>query len=347
MNTPKSSQPHGGLAGYGGHMAPTTTGNTYQNSSEDEDMFSEGNCAVTGSNEGHTHVGGSTRKRRRGVIEKRRRDRINNSLNDLKRLVPQALEKSGSAKLEKAEILQMTVEHLKHVSANNPAAASPAFDAHRVAADYHGLGFRECAAEISRYLIGVEGMDPQDPLRVRLVSHLQMYVAQKEFRSHYTAAAPTAAAATAAINSAAAPPVAQQFNYQQPSWYGHSYSVPTPPSFETVKSSPTPTSQTSVGSSTSPAVTSQDAMAQHQMVDPITGYYRHALTSTPTTQDVSSHYMTDSATSYASSFSSSFNSSYSSNVASPESNGNQSRTAEDSTGHKQPYRPWGAPEMAC
>lgn len=47
------------------------------------------------------------------VIEKRRRDRINNSLSELRRLVPSAFEKQGSAKLEKAEILQMTVDHLK------------------------------------------------------------------------------------------------------------------------------------------------------------------------------------------------------------------------------------------
>ena len=46
------------------------------------------------------------------MIEKRRRDRINNSLNELRRLVPAAFEKQGSAKLEKAEILQMTVDHL-------------------------------------------------------------------------------------------------------------------------------------------------------------------------------------------------------------------------------------------
>ena len=57
--------------------------------------------------------GGITRKRRRGIIEKRRRDRINNSLAELRRLVPAAYEKQGSAKLEKAEILQMTVDHLK------------------------------------------------------------------------------------------------------------------------------------------------------------------------------------------------------------------------------------------
>lgn len=57
------------------------------------------------------------RKKRRGVIEKRRRDKINSSLSDLKRLVPAAFEKQGSAKLEKAEILKLTVEHLKN--ANN------------------------------------------------------------------------------------------------------------------------------------------------------------------------------------------------------------------------------------
>jgi YRPW motif-containing protein len=58
-----------------------------------------------------------TRKKRRGVIEKKRRDRINSSLTELKRLVPSAFEKQGSAKLEKAEILQLTVDHLKTLHA--------------------------------------------------------------------------------------------------------------------------------------------------------------------------------------------------------------------------------------
>lgn len=57
-----------------------------------------------------------SRKKRRGVIEKKRRDRINSSLSELKRLVPSAFEKQGSAKLEKAEILQMTVDHLKTIN---------------------------------------------------------------------------------------------------------------------------------------------------------------------------------------------------------------------------------------
>ena len=54
--------------------------------------------------------------------------------------------------------------------------------------DYRVLGFRECASEVARYLVTVEGMDIQDPLRLRLMSHLQCYVAQREFqtRQHYT-----------------------------------------------------------------------------------------------------------------------------------------------------------------
>ncbi|XP_076349594.1 hairy/enhancer-of-split related with YRPW motif protein-like isoform X3 [Tachypleus tridentatus] len=119
------------------------------------------------------------KKKRRGVIEKRRRDRINSSLSELRRLVPAAFEKQGSAKLEKAEILQMTVDHLKMLHAKGFDAFS--FDPQKYAADYHSLGFRECATEVARYLVAIEGMDLQDPLRLRLMSHLQSYSAQREF----------------------------------------------------------------------------------------------------------------------------------------------------------------------
>ncbi|XP_076371516.1 hairy/enhancer-of-split related with YRPW motif protein 1-like [Tachypleus tridentatus] len=118
------------------------------------------------------------RKRRRGVIEKRRRDRINNCLSELRRLVPAAFEKQGSAKLEKAEILQMTVEHLKllHAKGFDPFSLDP----HKMFMDYHSIGFRECASEVARYLVAKEGLDLQDPLRLRLMSHLQCYSAQRD-----------------------------------------------------------------------------------------------------------------------------------------------------------------------
>nr|XP_019948299.1 PREDICTED: LOW QUALITY PROTEIN: hairy/enhancer-of-split related with YRPW motif protein 1-like [Paralichthys olivaceus] len=120
------------------------------------------------------------RKRRRGIIEKRRRDRINNSLSELRRLVPSAFEKQGSAKLEKAEILQMTVDHLKMLHASGGKGY---FEAHALAKDYRSLGFRECLAETARYLSIIEGRDSTDPLRVRLVSHLSNCASQREVHS--------------------------------------------------------------------------------------------------------------------------------------------------------------------
>ncbi|XP_030051375.1 hairy/enhancer-of-split related with YRPW motif protein 2 [Microcaecilia unicolor] len=117
------------------------------------------------------------RKKRRGIIEKRRRDRINHSLSELRRLVPTAFEKQGSAKLEKAEILQMTVDHLKMLQATGGKGY---FDAHSLAMDFLSIGFRECLTEVARYLSSVEGLDSSDPLRVRLVSHLSTCASQRE-----------------------------------------------------------------------------------------------------------------------------------------------------------------------
>ncbi|TRY67421.1 hypothetical protein TCAL_09815 [Tigriopus californicus] len=306
----------------------------------DMDDYSEDgrdNCTVTGSDmHGHT----STRKRRRGVIEKRRRDRINNSLNDLKRLVPTALEKSGSAKLEKAEILQMTVEHLKMVSSKGFTDLN--YDPHRFAMDYHNIGFRECAAEVARYLVAVEGMDVQDPLRIRLMSHLQMFAAQKDFgRAHASATPSYMGAQSNTWSGYSTPSNAYQHHQHQ------HHHVATPPSFETVKTT-TPLNETPI-------------------LDPSTGYYAlsnstRLNSSTPTTSE--NPYMDNSHSSslmstpgsgghFSSQFSfstaSGHHSSYSSPpIASTAQPTELSLSTHNSHGQKQPpYRPWGAPEMAC
>ena len=143
---------------------------------DDYSDYDDDACSVTRSEDatlggsGACLIGGDNRKRRRGQIEKKRRDRINDSLSELKRLVPSAVEKSSSTKLEKAEILQMTVDYLRTVQGGG--RDYPAVDHHRVAMDYHAIGFRDCAAEVSRYLMTVEGLDVQDPLRLRLMAHL-------------------------------------------------------------------------------------------------------------------------------------------------------------------------------
>ncbi|MED6277427.1 hypothetical protein CHARACLAT_013410 [Characodon lateralis] len=125
-------------------------------------------CPVTGSMSPGSASQILARKKRRGIIEKRRRDRINHSLSELRRLVPSAFEKQGSSKLEKAEILQMTVDHLKLLHA---MGGKGYFDARALAVDYRTLGFRECVGEVVRYLSSLEGESP-DPLGARLVSHL-------------------------------------------------------------------------------------------------------------------------------------------------------------------------------
>ncbi|XP_027031649.1 hairy/enhancer-of-split related with YRPW motif-like protein [Tachysurus fulvidraco] len=126
-------------------------------------------CSVTGSMSPGSTSQILARKKRRGIIEKRRRDRINHSLSELRRLVPSAFEKQGSSKLEKAEILQMTVDHLKLLHA---MGSKGYFDARALAVDYRTLGFRECVGEVVRYLSSLDGADSSDPIGARLVSHL-------------------------------------------------------------------------------------------------------------------------------------------------------------------------------
>ncbi|XP_022126097.2 hairy/enhancer-of-split related with YRPW motif protein [Pieris rapae] len=151
--------------------------NKRTHSESEDDAFSE-ESSKDATSQGGDSCQLMTRKRRRGVIEKKRRDRINTSLTELKRLVPAACEKQGSAKLEKAEILQLTVDHLKMLHAKG--LDTLAYDPQRYAMDYHSIGFRECAAEVARYLVSCEGLDIQDPLRLRLMSHLQCFAAQRE-----------------------------------------------------------------------------------------------------------------------------------------------------------------------
>lgn len=51
------------------------------------------------------------------------------------------------------------------------------------------MGFRECVAEVIRYLERIEGLDIQNPLRLRLTSHLQCCAAQRELASKQATAA--------------------------------------------------------------------------------------------------------------------------------------------------------------
>lgn len=143
------------------------------------------------------------RNYRKMIIEKRRRDRINHSLNELRRLVPAAFERTGSAKLEKAEILQLTVEHLKQLRAKLKESESP-----KPSVDYHTIGFQECADEVARFLTNQEKINLQEQVRTRVLSHLT------NFNSEIPSS-PTLSPTLPNLNQARVPEQVQQ---QQNSW---------------------------------------------------------------------------------------------------------------------------------
>nr|XP_061803052.1 transcription factor HES-4-B-like isoform X1 [Nerophis lumbriciformis] len=109
------------------------------------------------------------RKSSKPIMEKRRRARINESLGQLKTLILDALKKDSSrhSKLEKADILEMTVKHLRNLQrVQMTAALSP--DA-TVLSKYRA-GFNECMNEVTRFLSTSEGVNVE--VRSRLLTHL-------------------------------------------------------------------------------------------------------------------------------------------------------------------------------
>ncbi|XP_034935693.1 hairy/enhancer-of-split related with YRPW motif protein 1-like isoform X2 [Chelonus insularis] len=126
------------------------------------------------------------------IIEKRRRDRMNNCLADLSRLIPTEYLKKGRGRVEKTEIIEMAIRHMKylqgvhqdskHTSAT-PVHTHPEDSIDSVshstsastAAEHYRLGFQECLSETMHFLVEAEGFFARDSLCVQLVSHLQQH----------------------------------------------------------------------------------------------------------------------------------------------------------------------------
>nr|CAI5867044.1 unnamed protein product [Callosobruchus analis] len=105
------------------------------------------------------------RRSNKPIMEKRRRARINNCLNELKTLILDAMKKDPArhSKLEKADILEMTVKHLQNLQ-RQQLAMSAATDPSVV--NKFKAGFNECATEVGRF----PGLDPV--VKRRLLQHL-------------------------------------------------------------------------------------------------------------------------------------------------------------------------------
>merc|ERR1712129_60320 len=100
------------------------------------------------------------------LIERKRRARINSCLDELKDLMVFALQTEGESisKLEKADVLELTVNHLRKLKRQQMLSLSPALDLDR----FHA-GFTTCATEVSRNLAS-SGVDIS--IGSRLMGHL-------------------------------------------------------------------------------------------------------------------------------------------------------------------------------
>nr|XP_020018059.1 transcription factor HES-4 [Castor canadensis] len=136
------------------------------------------------------------RKSSKPVMEKRRRARINESLAQLKTLILDALRKDSSrhSKLEKADILEMTVRHLQNLRRVQVTAVLSADPA--VLGKYRA-GFNECLAEVNRFLAGCEGV-PAD-VSSRLLGHLAACLCQLGPSRRMTSLTPSAEAPAAEV----------------------------------------------------------------------------------------------------------------------------------------------------
>jgi len=98
-------------------------------------------------------------------MEKMRRARINDSLNELKSLVLDLLQKDASrySKMEKADVLEMTVTYLRAMQRKDTRTEDP-----KTLADYRA-GFNQCANEVNRNILTSEG---DEQVREKLLNHL-------------------------------------------------------------------------------------------------------------------------------------------------------------------------------
>ncbi|KAG7175649.1 protein hairy-like [Homarus americanus] len=116
-----------------------------------------------------------SRKSNKPLMEKKRRQRINRCLNDLKTLVLEGSKKDPSkySRLEKADILEMTVRHVQALHRHEAAAGGRLVGGGRLVIGEEGkyrAGYTHCVREVAKYLATLSDL-PQD-LHNKVLSHL-------------------------------------------------------------------------------------------------------------------------------------------------------------------------------
>merc|ERR1711997_755016 len=96
------------------------------------------------------------RKVMKPLLERKRRARINKCLDEIKDLMVYALQSEGESvnKLEKADVLELTVTHLRKLKRQQQLQANPALDM-----DRYRAGYTACASEVSRFMSSMPGVN--------------------------------------------------------------------------------------------------------------------------------------------------------------------------------------------
>lgn len=110
------------------------------------------------------------RKVMKPMLERKRRARINRCLDELKDLMVCALQAEGEnvAKLEKADILELTVRHLHSLRAVRRLTLTPESSY----ADRFREGFTQCAQEVSTFLSTPVAVQVHPTAGAQLMRHL-------------------------------------------------------------------------------------------------------------------------------------------------------------------------------
>ncbi|XP_039987840.1 class E basic helix-loop-helix protein 41 [Xiphias gladius] len=122
------------------------------------------------------------------LIEKKRRDRINECIGQLKDLLPEHLKLSTLGHLEKAVVLELTLKHLNALTAvteqqhqkiialqNGDRSMKSSLHADLDA--FHS-GFQACAKEVLQYLSQFENWTTREQRCAQLINHLHKVLAQ-------------------------------------------------------------------------------------------------------------------------------------------------------------------------
>lgn len=122
------------------------------------------------------------------LIEKKRRDRINECIGQLKDLLPEHLKLSTLGHLEKAVVLELTLKHLNALTAvteqqhqkiialeNGDHSMKPSLHADL---DAFQSGFQACAKEVLQYLSQFENWTTREQRCLQLINHLHKVLAQ-------------------------------------------------------------------------------------------------------------------------------------------------------------------------